>query len=226
MSDDLTRSLPSVRRLVVATAVACAVAMVILVAAVLPAEYGIDPLGTGSALGLLRSDASEALPAVDAAGAAGLVPQLRGPSAEYGSTHRTDTVEFDLGPYEYLEYKYRLAQGATMVYSWQASAAVIHDFHGAPGDGGPEVSIDRSTRTRGSGSLTAPFAGLHGWYWENPGWTPITISLTSAGFYGGALESRSNRTQRTHEPAPVLPGAADPDPVGRASGPPDAEPGK
>lgn len=219
MSDDVTRSLPSVRRLVLATAGACAVAMVILVAAVLPAEYGVDPLGTGSALGLLRGAGPETPPAAGAAGDA-LVPLVRGPSAEYGSTHRTDTVEFDLGPYEYLEYKYRLAQGATMVYSWQASAAVMHDFHGAPGDGGPEVSLDKSTRARGSGSLTAPFAGLHGWYWENPGWTPITIRLTSAGFYDGALESRSNRTQRTHAPAPVWSGADSPEPVGRASGPP------
>lgn len=223
MSDHATRSLPSVQRLLIATAVAGAVAMVILVAAVLPAEYGVDPLGIGSALGLLRSDASETPPAAGVAGDA-LVPQLRGPSAEYGSTHRTDTVEFVLGPYEYLEYKYRLAQGATMVYSWQASAAVIHDFHGAPGDGGPEVSIDRSTRARGSGSLTAPFAGLHGWYWENPGWTPITIRLTSAGFYNGALESRSNRTQRTHEPAPVLSDAGSREPADRASRPPAAEP--
>lgn len=198
-------NVPTARRLALATGAALAAAMAILVVAVLPAEYGVDPLGTGSALGLLHEDAVETS-AFTSVGADPLVPQPRGPAAEYGAEHRTDTVEFELGPYEYLEYKYRLAQGATMVYSWQASEPVIHDFHGAPADGGPEVSVDKSTKARASGSLAAAFAGIHGWYWENPGWTPITIRLSSAGFYSGALESRSNRTQRAHEPVPALAG--------------------
>jgi hypothetical protein len=201
--DSPPQHVPSARRLAMATAAAFVAAIAILVVAVLPAEYGVDPLGTGAALGLLRTDASGTAAPINV-GSDPLVPQLRGPSAEYGTEHRTDTVEFELGPYEYLEYKYRLAQGAAMVYSWQASEAVMHDFHGAPADGGPEVSLDKSTRARGAGSLTAAFAGMHGWYWENPGWTPITIQLTSAGFYGGAIESRSNRTQRVHDPRPVF----------------------
>jgi hypothetical protein len=204
MTGDLRpQELPSARRLAIAAGTAFASAAIILVVAILPAEYGIDPVGTGAALGLIRED--EAAPSTLAvAGGDPLVPVQRGPSSEYGSTHRTDTVEFELGPYEYLEYKYRLANGAAMVYSWQASAPVMHDFHGAPGDGGPEVSLDKSTKARGAGSLTAAFAGMHGWYWENPGWEPVTIRLTSAGFYAGALESRSNRTQRVHDPVPVM----------------------
>ena len=46
------RHAPTRKRLAVATAIALAVAALVLVAAVLPAEYGIDPLGTGKALGL------------------------------------------------------------------------------------------------------------------------------------------------------------------------------
>ena len=112
-----------------------------------------------------------------------------------------------------------------MVYSWQASAAVMHDFHGAPADGGPEVSIDKSTRARGAGSLTAVVCrACTGGTGRIRGGHPITIRLTSAGFYAGALESRSNRTQRVHEPAPVLSGADSPESNGRASGPPGAEP--
>jgi hypothetical protein len=201
--DPTPADLPSTRRLLAASGAACVVAVMILLVAVLPAEYGIDPLGTGSALGLIREGTVAAQPSGGADGDA-LAPQQRGPSSEYGTDHRTDTVTFDLGPYEYLEYKYRLVQGATLVYSWQASEAVVHDFHGAPADGGPEVSLDKTTKARGSGSLTAAFTGMHGWYWENPGWNPITIRLSSAGFYAGAIESRSNRTQRTHEPVPAL----------------------
>jgi hypothetical protein len=43
---------PSVRAIVMATGLALVVAAVLLVTAVLPAEYGIDPLGTGKALRL------------------------------------------------------------------------------------------------------------------------------------------------------------------------------
>ena len=44
--------LPSNKQLLKATALAIAVAGVILVTAVLPAEYGIDPTGVGKRLGL------------------------------------------------------------------------------------------------------------------------------------------------------------------------------
>jgi hypothetical protein len=200
MNDAAAADVPTTRRLVLASSAACAAAVVILFAAVLPAEYGIDPLGTGAALGLVRDDVSDAasVPVAD-----GLVPVLRGPAAAFGTEYRTDAVTFELGPYEYLEYKYRLATGATMVFAWEASAEVLHDFHGAPADGSPEVSIDNAARQRDAGSLAAPFDGMHGWYWENQGWDPITIRLTSAGFYADALESRSNRTQRRHEPTAV-----------------------
>ena len=198
-------AVPSTRSLVKASAIACGAALIILFAAVLPAEYGIDPLGTGAALGLVRDDGTADTPPP----ADGLVPVSRGPAAAFGAAYRTDVVTFDLGPYEYLEYKYRLAEGATMVYAWEASADVVHDFHGAPADGSAEVSIDSATRRRDAGSLAAPFDGMHGWYWENPGWDPIVIRLTSAGFYAHGLESRSNRTQRVHDLVAVPPGGGD-----------------
>src|SRR6185503_17207894 len=46
------QQLPSARTLMKASAVALAVASVLLMAIVFPAEYGIDPLGTGEAFGL------------------------------------------------------------------------------------------------------------------------------------------------------------------------------
>jgi hypothetical protein len=115
--------------------------------------------------------------------------------------YASDTTQIELAPYDYVEYKYRLAKGSAMVYAWTASAAVIADFHGAPDGGGDadEVSVDKGTRPGGSGTLTAAFDGMHGWYWENPGSSPITITVTSAGFYSQAVESRSNRTTQIHE---------------------------
>jgi hypothetical protein len=183
------------------TAIALAVACTLLVTIVLPAEYALDPLGTGRWLGLTEI-AAPSVTAVDemrAAGAA-LIPVSNGPIGEYPADFKLDVFEITLQPYEYVEYKYHLEQGATMLYAWNATAPVIQDFHGERAGGGSaggpvEESYDKQNRQRSSGSLGAPFAGLHGWYWENPSGSAITVRLTSSGFYGSAVEIRSDRTR-------------------------------
>jgi hypothetical protein len=54
--------LPSTGKIVTATIFALIVGAIVLVVAVLPAEYGIDPLGTGKALGLLELAQANANP--------------------------------------------------------------------------------------------------------------------------------------------------------------------
>jgi hypothetical protein len=202
--DEPRFALPSARRLAVATLVSLGVAAVVLVGAVLPVEYGLDPLRIGSALGLMRvSPIAEAEPVIPAGDRT--VPVPMGPLTYYGTPYKLDRAVFELGPYEYVEYKYRLEPGASMTYAWEATVQMIHDFHGDP-EGGPEaseVSFDKQERSRGYGTHTAPFAGMHGWYWENPGGTRVTVTLTSAGFYSGAREYRSNRTSREHPLTPL-----------------------
>jgi hypothetical protein len=132
----------------------------------------------------LREAAADVRPA-----GAALKPAANGPLGEYPADYKLDVFEVTLQPYDYVEYKYHLEQGATMLYSWTASAPLLQDFHGeraARGsDGEPEEeSFDKQGRRQASGSLVAPFAGIHGWYWENPSGTPITIRLTSAGLFG------------------------------------------
>jgi hypothetical protein len=171
------------RRIVVATVAALTVAAVLLVTTVLPAEYGIDPLGTGRLLGLTAlADA-----------AAGVI-------AAEDVQFKRDATEFVLGPYEALEYKYRLHDGASMVFSWKATGAVMYDFHSEP-DGAPEgyaESFDKQQKAEAHGTYTAPFSGIHGWYWENPGTGEISISLSTAGFYTEATEFRDGGA-RTRE---------------------------
>ena len=133
-------------------------AAALLVTVVLPAEYGIDPLRTGRALGLTRLSAPPAAPEVAAppAGSA-LLPTLDGPIAHYPGRFKADTTQFVLGPYEFVEYKYRLEKGAAMVYSWTGTAAVIHDFHGDPESGGRE----RGRQLREEGAARRQ-RGVHG----------------------------------------------------------------
>jgi hypothetical protein len=84
--------------------------------------------------------------------------------------------------------------------SWKSTATVVHDLHGEKDSArGEAVSFEKKERRQGSGAFTAPFAGIHGWYWENPGGETITLTVRSAGFYTEALEFRSDRTRRAHE---------------------------
>jgi hypothetical protein len=200
---------PSPASLAKTTLAAVGVAAVILVTLVLPAEYGIDPLGTGRRLGLTAIANPTLAPVevpVPRVGDA-LVPVQSGPAALYPIGYKVDAVELTIDAYEFLEYKYHLEKGAHMLYSWTASAPVLHDFHGEPqGDGGgAEQSYDKAPRREGHGALTAPFSGIHGWFWENEGATPITIKLWSAGFYTSAIEIRADRSRHPHQIGPPGP---------------------
>jgi hypothetical protein len=165
-------------KILLATAGAAVAAAIILIAAVLPAEYGIDPLGTGRLLGLTD---------LAAGAASGAIQRQDAP-------FKTNTATFEIGPYEFVEFKYRLEQGASMVYSWTATGPVIYDFHSEP-DGAPPgyaESFDKAQMPEAHGTYTAPFSGIHGWFWENPGTKLVTITLTTAGFYTTAQEFRDN----------------------------------
>jgi hypothetical protein len=180
----------SIRR---ATAIALAIAVIVLVVAVLPAEYGIDPLGTGRALGLKAlSGVNEATPAI--------------PAAPQQTTLAQDTFAIELRPFEAVEYKYRLEQGRGLVYEWATSAPVEWDFHGEP-DGAParySESYEKGNGRTAHGVFTAQKAGIHGWFWENQGAGRVTVTLKTSGFYSASTEFRDgeriNRTFGTPTP--------------------------
>lgn len=186
----------SSRRILQATAIAVAMAMIVLVVAVLPAEYGIDPLGTGKALGLTalattgeEEPASSTLEFVRA----GVNTPQQGTLAE-------DTFTVELRPFEGVEYKYRVEQGGSMVYSWTATGDVGFDFHGEP-DGAPanfSESYGKGEGRSAHGVFIAPTPGVHGWFWENTGSGRVTVTLTTSGFYAKSTEYRDGeRRERT-----------------------------
>jgi hypothetical protein len=179
-------------RIALAAGAGVLVAGVILIVAVLPAEYGVDPTGIGRRLGLTAmSDVARQVDALSdgrtagARGAAIVAPQDR--------AYQQETVEFKLRPGEFIEYKYRLAKNEALLYSWKASGPVNVDLHAEP-DGAPrgyaESYEKRDRVTQSSGTLTAPFSGIHGWYWQNQGDREVTVSLASAGFYKISHEFR------------------------------------
>jgi hypothetical protein len=183
------------RQLLVASGLATGIAALVLVLLVLPAEHGIDLLGTGRLLGI---------DALADPRAAAVTPEPAG--------FRKDTTEIVLGPYQSIEYKYRMASGATLLYAWGATGELRYDLHGEP-EVGPEgfaESFDaQESATAGNGTFTAPFSGIHGWYWENYGRADVTIKLRTAGFYTEAIEFFDG-DQRSRSMEPVAAGFESP----------------
>lgn len=192
---DREQTIEARQRLMVAGGAALLVAGLVLVMFVLPAEYAVDPLGIGARTGLLdlgvtarQVDALNQEAAAGAGQAEIVTPQER--------AFQQETVEFIAAPGEGLEYKYRLDKGEALLYSWKTTGPVHVEFHAEP-DGAPRgyaQTYETLENTRAaSGTLTAPFSGIHGWYWENQGSQPITVTLTSAGYYNLSHEFRANQ---------------------------------
>ena len=170
---DATKQTASRTKILIATLGALLVAVVGLFAVVLPAERGFDPLGTGKLLGLLAL-------------------AQENPIAREVEEYKLDLIEIELLPTEWAEYIYRFDEGGSMLFSWQATSPVSYNFHSQP-DGAPPgyaESFDSQESSEGHGTYTAPFSGIHGWYWENLGEEDLTVRITTAGFYLSAQESR------------------------------------
>mgnify|MGYP000079562162 CR=1 FL=1 len=166
-NDNPTPSEYSARSLIVATAAAGLVALLVLLVAVVPAEYGSDPLGTGRLLGLNALANGE------------------NPLEEQIEAYREDSVEFILEPFQSVEYKYHLDLDAPLVFNWHADGAVYYDMHAEPAGLGEEgvQSFKQATGDSQTGSFHAPFAGIHGWFWENRGRSTVTVTVNAAGYF-------------------------------------------
>ena len=183
---------PSKKAIAKATGIALIVAVVILFTAVLPAEYGIDPLRTGAALHL--NDLAKATPqkAEAVPAAARPTPAPAGIYTAQPATYKVDTEDLMLSPGDGVEIKYHMQKGAGMIYAWKATGTVNYEFHGEPDkkpnkDYFESYELDNTTgKDHSYGSFTAPTTGIHGWFWENKGKKPVEIHLTTAGFYDSA----------------------------------------
>jgi len=177
--------------LIAATLGALAAAALIVLGAILPAEFNRDPLGIGKLSGLSRLWAPDDTE-VDANG--GAVARAR----EYDIPYRTDVVEIPLGgfldgiPASTLEYKVRMKKDATVVYSWTVTGVdsardFVFDQHGhtiaKPGEGMTVSSYRKGFGLKQQGALSAPFDGIHGWLFGNQADGRAVVHLKLAGYY-------------------------------------------
>lgn len=184
-----TRSeLPSVRQLNKATAFAAVTAAILLVTTILPAEYGIDPTGIGSALGLkVMGDTKQAEQnAENEAPTADTLASTDNASVE-GETPaaiQNGKVTLTLQPGEGREVKATMKAGEEFEFSWATDKnAVNYDQHGEEfGAASDEyTSYDKGTKASSTGKFRAPFDGTHGWYWRNRTEGPVTIIVSATG---------------------------------------------
>ncbi len=202
--NDAKETGPSQAGLLKGTVIALITAIVVAVLFVLPAEYGVDPTGVGEKLGLLELAGTEPVatnPATTIVTGAFPVapaefdfyePEILGDpfTRTQASALQSATLMVKLDVGEQVEYKAVMRQGDALVYHWQLEKGIIYtDFHADPGEdaeGYPDRYFIRYAETEvgeSAGSLVAPFAGNHGWYWLNIEDYPVTITLEVRGFY-------------------------------------------
>lgn len=164
--DPRDAALPSAGQLRLSTLFAALLAALLLLAVVLPAERGIDPLGAGRLLGLTRMAEVKAALAAEAAEARrsralmgverrlaavevqlarlqplvdlALTPQDAALAAAAPETRRDETV-LTLGPNAAAELELDMEEGAAVSYAWTARGGRVNfDTYGEPYD--PEAA--------------------------------------------------------------------------------------
>lgn len=198
--------LPSRAALFRSSIIAGVSAVAILVTVVLPAEYAIDPTGVGQVLGLTEMGEIKMELAAEAEADRLLDEQLGQDQSSsvldavlglfVGAAHAQeaqeawrDEVTFTLEPGASAEIKMVMDAGYIANYAWAATGGRINfDLH-AHG-GGESVTYERGRgETAGEGSIDAPFAGDHGWFWRNRDNTAITITIQLRGEYSEVVET-------------------------------------
>jgi hypothetical protein len=201
-------SLPSGKKLGLSVLSALLVAAVVLVVAVLPAEYGIDPTGIGRFMGLteLNAPATRTLEIKDVIGGNETVREVEVPAfnepvplpnpAVHQREDRpiaTRTMTITLGVGQETEVKTVLRTSKVIEYTWKTDGGLVYcDMHGHDPSAGSDFFVryreDQEGASEATGSLVAPFDGEHGWYWLNVSDNPVVITLTVTGFYDDIVD--------------------------------------
>ena len=174
---------PGKRAIVKAILIAVSVALVLLFTAILPAEYGFDPLGTGRLLrltGIAQADSNSGGRAT---------PAQSGIYTAQPGTYRVDSEDIALHPNEGLEIKYHMQKGASLIFAWKADGPLQFEFHGEP-DQKPKSDYfesylldNKAGKDHFYGSFVAPTTGVHGWFWQNKTKKDVRMHLSVSGFF-------------------------------------------
>lgn len=200
------------KQLIRSVLIALIIGAVVLVTAVLPAEYNIDPLGTGKLFGFSKlyvdDNASEETIQINTDGARksnfkklklqklGSPPEVAKPieannpppSEQY--TEQSDTINVVVLPGKGIEYKFKALKHASVKYDWETNEnqIVYIDFHGEVYQENPPENVFYESYALAyvnnmAGTFTAPFNGRHGWYFRNENKDTVTVTIHLLGQY-------------------------------------------
>jgi hypothetical protein len=151
---------------------------------ILPAETGWDPTGVGESLGLTEI-ADPANPELER-GMARMETQevlTLSDTPLPATAGVTDVWEYELLPFESVEFKYTIPEGQPMTFHWEGTGTLAYDMHAHPFEGGVEMTesygVDEAQQM--NGIYTPAFTGIHGWFWENRSMDNVTLRLEASG---------------------------------------------
>lgn len=151
---------------------------------ILPAETGWDPTGVGESLGL--TEIAEPTNMELERGMARMETQdvlTLSDTPLPASEGVTDVWEYELLPFESVEFKYTIPEGAPMTFHWEGTGTLAYDMHAHPFEGGVEMTesygVDEAQEM--NGIYTPAFSGIHGWFWENRSMDNVTLRLEASG---------------------------------------------
>ncbi len=194
------------KQIIKAVLFALILSIIILVSAVLPAEYGIDPIGTGKLFGFsklhisedstteLETTSQKVYPLIKME-KAGSGPEVKkpieadNPAPEKQFAEREDTIEVIVPAGKGIEYKIYMLKYGSMKYEWTTSKGTVYfDFHGEVKQ--KKVANDTyfesytlAYSNNMVGTFYAPYEGKHGWFFRNNENKDVVVTLKLKGQY-------------------------------------------
>jgi len=186
--------------------IALIIGAVVLVTAVLPAEYGIDPLGAGKFFGFSKLyqrdkqiENNETYYSLnfkkikmEKLGSPLSTPEpseADNPPPEVQYRDREDTIKVVVPAEKGIEYKFKSLKYGSTKYEWTTDKGIVYiDFHGEVKQENPPKNVFYESYTLAysnnmAGTLTAPFEGKHGWYFRNETKEDIVVTIVLNGQY-------------------------------------------
>ncbi|MCO4822544.1 MAG: hypothetical protein KC469_10785 [Flavobacteriaceae bacterium] len=186
--------------------IALIIGAVVLLTAVLPAEYGLDPLGAGKLFGFsklyqgdkkienieLNSSLNFKKIKMEKLGSSANTPkpmEADNPPPKTQYSKRMDTITVVVLANKGIEYKFKSLKYSSIKYEWSTDNGIVYiDFHGEVEQDNPPKNVFYESYTLAysnnmAGTLTAPFKGKHGWYFRNESKEDIVVTLILNGQY-------------------------------------------
>ena len=186
--------------------IALIIGAIVLLTSVLPAEYGIDPLGTGKLFGFSKlyqgneqienneiySSLNFKKIKMEKLGSPQSVPkpsETDNPPPEVQYSVREDTIEVIVPAKKGIEYKFKSLKYGRTKYEWSTDKGIVYiDFHGEVKQENSSKNVFYESYTLAysnnmAGTLTAPFEGKHGWYFRNETNQDIVVAIRLNGQY-------------------------------------------